>query len=295
MKNIILSLAVISLALTSCEKSTDNYLDNIVEMTIEFNKNDIKKGAINRPVDFPSYINSLTLATYKEPANPADPPEDEDSYRTFDFSIVDDSSGDDEVTVIAYVGANSITAVTNKPASVCEIAAMPESETANLILTNKARTAEIYYYGKKEDVLFEEGVAGTTSIDMKPGGNRNITTLKLEDDNILNTYNVFVEVTHGVDVLSAQFTATNNRIVTYEVNDKANEGSAVVYDIKYVEIADNSNIVTKNISETADRGYDTEWDISITSPVADPLVTTTYSLQFNFLELYDGGLISITR
>ncbi len=46
-------------------------------------------------------------------------------------------------------------------------------------------------------------------------------------------------------------------------------------DIKYVEIANNSNIVTKNISEWAGRGSEPEWNITIVSPVSDPLVTTT--------------------
>lgn len=295
MKKIILNLTVLALALASCEKSTDNYLDNIVERTIEFNKKDIKKVDINRPAEFPDYINTLTLATYKEPANSEDPPENEESYREFDFSIVDDGSGSDEVTVIAYVGLNTITAVTNKPPSVCEIGSMTQSEATSLIAVNKARVAQIHYFGKIKDVLFEEGVNGTTSIDMQPGGNRNITTLKLEDDNILNTYDVFVEVTHGVDILSAQFTATNNRIVTYEVNDNVDQGFAVSYDIKYVEIADNTNVVTKNISELTDRGHDTEWDITIVSPVADPLITTTNSILFNFLDLTDGGIKIITK
>lgn len=295
MKKTLLSLAIISLALTSCEKSSDNYLDNIVEMTINFNKSDIKKDAINRPTDFPDYLNSLTVATYKEPANPEGIPEDESSYRKFNFNIVDDGSGSDDATVIAYVGNNTITAATNKSSSVCEISAIPESETANLVSTNKTRVAQIYYYGKSKNVLFEEGVDGTTTINMEPGSNRNITVLKLESDNILSTYNVFVEVTHGEDVLSAQFTPTNNRIVTYEVNENANEGDAITYNVKYVEIADNGNVTNKNISESADLGNDTEWDIEIISPVNDPLVTSTYSLKFDFLDLYDGGLISITR
>jgi hypothetical protein len=290
MKKIILSIAIISLTLTtSCEKVKVDSLDKVVEMKIGFNKEDIKKSNINKPVNFPAYVTSLSVGTYPYSDMEEDPHMGE-FYREFNFEFVEDESGEDDIVVRANSGINNIEAITNNTPDISEIYSMSSSDVGSFVLENKDRVVEITYYGKAEQVLFEEGVLGSTTIDMNPGTNRNIAVFRLMDESILNGYEVSVVATNGDYGVDKQFSFENNAIVVYEVN----YNQTINYMIVFVDLDDpDGEPITKFIYQWLDPGYDTEWNILISNPIDDPILTQSHILQFNFLEMQDGGLIEI--